>query len=152
MVLDKVAGELRSALEVMKAEHEKLSRQINSVESILADLGAPVKRGPGRPKGSGTKKRGPGRPKGSGKKVTAKKRGPGRPKGSGKKTAAKAAAPAAPSAAGTAGAAGAATSKQRRASPKWTPEAREAARQRMKTYWADRKKKPRTKSRASKGG
>ena len=53
---------------------------------------APVKRGPGRPKGSvnkpnGVVKRGPGRPK----KVvdegeeTPKKKGPGRPKGSGKK-------------------------------------------------------------------
>src|SRR5208282_5948376 len=48
---------------------------------------AVVKRGPGRPKGSG--KRGPGRPKGAGKrgpgrpKGTAKP-GPGRPKGAGK--------------------------------------------------------------------
>ena len=130
MVLDKVANELRAALEGMKAEHAKLTDQISQVEAILAQLGAPAKRRPGRPKGSKTKKRGPRRPKGSGKKAAAapkKKRGPGRPKGSGKKAAAKKKVEKKPAKA--------------RAKPKWSPEAREAARTRMKAYWASRKKK-----------
>jgi hypothetical protein len=42
----------------------------------------PVKKKPGRPKGSGKK---PGRPKGSGKKPGRPKGKPGRPKGSGKR-------------------------------------------------------------------
>jgi hypothetical protein len=42
-----------------------------------------VKRGPGRPKGTG--KRGPGRPPKAAGEAVVVKRGPGRPKGSGKK-------------------------------------------------------------------
>lgn len=75
MVADKVAKELRSALDTMKAERDELDQHIQELESMLSKLGAPIKRGPGRPKGSTNKKRGP----------TKAKRGPGRPPGSGKK-------------------------------------------------------------------
>jgi hypothetical protein len=90
------------------------------VENLLAELGQPVKRGPGRPKGSG--RRGPGRPKGAAKVAAtpaSAKRGPGRPKGPAKKVEGKGAA--------------------KRRKPKWTPEARAEARERMKAYWASRK-------------
>jgi hypothetical protein len=132
MILDQVGKELRSALNQLRAEHAQLSSHISQVERMLAQMGEPVRRGPGRPKGSGTKRRGPGRPKGSGTKVAPAvaaqpaKRGPGRPKGSGKK--------AAPAAASKASGGGAARRK-----PKWSAEARAQARERMKAYWASRK-------------
>lgn len=61
-------------------------------------------------------RRGPGRPKGS-----KNRRGPGRPPGSGKKKATK--------------------KTKKKVTRNWTPEKREAARQRMKKIWAERKKK-----------
>ena len=60
MVADKVARELSSALETMKAERDDLDEKIRLMEELLSKVGG-VKRGPGRPRGSGTK-RGPGRP------------------------------------------------------------------------------------------
>lgn len=121
MVADKVAKELRSALETMKAERDDLNEKIGMMEQMISKLG--VKRGPGRPPGSGTKKR-RGRPPGSKNKTT--KRGPGRPPGSGKKKA---------------------TSKKtaskktgEKKTRNWSPAARKAAAERMKKIWADRKK------------
>ena len=145
MILDTVAKELRSALEQLRGEHARLTSQISSVETVLAELGAPVRRGPGRPKGSGAK-RGPGRPKGSGRQAAAivvaasapAKRGPGRPKGSGKKKEVAVAAPAkrGPKAAAAAPAGGG----KRRRKPNWSPEAKAQAAERMRAYWAERKK------------
>lgn len=124
MIHDQVTKGLRDALENLKAEHASLSEQISTLESVLARMGAPAKRGPGRPKGSGVGKRGPGRPKGSGKKAAAPaKRGPGRPRKDTSEVSAK----------------GAKAVKKRK-KPKWTPEAREQARSRMRAYWAERKK------------
>jgi hypothetical protein len=152
MVSDRVTRELRAALDSLRGERDQLDRQIGAMENLLAQMGAPLKRGPGRPPGTGMKrgpgrppgtgmKRGPGRPPGSGVKrgpgrppksetmsagaagATPVKRGPGRPKGSKNK---------APAAAKAGGA--------KRRSPKWSAEAREAARNRMKAYWAARKK------------
>ena len=148
MVNERVSRELRAALDTMRAERDQLNKQISAMETLLGQMGggavrrgpgrppkaapapaaAPAKRGPGRPPKSAPApapapaKRGPGRPKGS-KNI---KRGPGRPKGSGKK-AAPVAAPA--------------SSGGKRRAPKWSAEAREAARQRMQSYWAERKKK-----------
>ncbi len=117
MVADKVAKELRSALDTMKAEREELDEKIQMMEQMLSKLG--VKRGPGRPPGSPNKKR-RGRPPGS-----KNKRGPGRPPGSGKKKAA----------------------TKKKTTRNWSPAARKAAAERMKKIWADRKKGgPKTKT------
>jgi len=91
--LDEKRQEIQSRLAELKPlidEYSRLEAAAAALEGVggssaaATAVAAPVRRGPGRPKGSGRK---PGRPKGSG-------RGPGRPKGSGK-TAAAAAAPAA---------------------------------------------------------
>src|SRR5687768_11606632 len=79
MVSDRVTRELRAALDSLRGERDQLDRQISAMENLLSQMGAPVRRGPGRPPGS-SMKRGPGRPPGSGMK-----RGPGRPPGSGVK-------------------------------------------------------------------
>lgn len=132
MVNERVARELRAALETMKGERDQLDKNITAMETLLGQLGAPVKRGPGRPKGSGVK-RGPGRPPKAAAAPAAAapaapaapaRRGPGRPKGSKNKAPAEKAAPA-----------------TKRRAPKWSAEAREAARTRMQAYWAERKKK-----------
>lgn len=158
MVTERVAKELRSALETMRGERDQLSRQISAMESLLTQMGAPLRRGPGRPKGSvakpaapsanGVFKRGPGRPRKDqsaaatqGKSASSKsgqaslqlgdapkRRGPGRPKGSKNKVAKRG--PGRPPKS---------ASKSRRA-PKWSPQAREAARERMRAYWAARNK------------
>ena len=134
MTLDNVTQELRAALDKLRGEHSRINGHISAIENLLRDLGAPAKRGPGRPKGS-VNKRGPGRPKGS---VT--KRGPGRPKGSGAKRG-----PGRPPKSATASApvsakASASEAGRKRKSPNWSNEAREAARARMKAYWAQRRK------------
>lgn len=142
MVTERVANELRAALNTLRGERESLDKQISDLEALLARMGAPVKRGPGRPKGSGVK-RGPGRPPKAAAVVAAPapaaeapvKRGPGRPKGSKNKPKRgpgrppKAAAAPAPAESGAT-----------RRKPKWSAAAREAARARMKAYWAERKK------------
>ncbi|MFI5010531.1 MAG: helix-turn-helix domain-containing protein [Solirubrobacterales bacterium] len=98
--LDEKRQEIRGRLAELKPlvdEYSRLEAAAAALEGVggaaprAAAAAAPVRRGPGRPKGSG---RGPGRPKGSG-------RGPGRPKGSGRKaaTAAATATPAAEAAA-----------------------------------------------------
>src|SRR5207244_7196325 len=56
---------LHASLQSMRAERDELSKKIAATEAFLAQMGAPTKRGPGRPPGSGVK-RGPGRPKGTG--------------------------------------------------------------------------------------
>lgn len=60
----------------------------------------------------------------SGKGAVIGKRGPGRPKGSGKKR----------------GAEVAAASVHKRKKPVWSAEARDKARERMRAYWASRRK------------
>lgn len=141
MVTERVAKELRAALDSMRGERDQLDKQISTMEALLAQMGAPVRRGPGRPKGSGVK-RGPGRPPKAAEPVvvsasTPAKRGPGRPKGSKNKVAKRG--PGRPSKASKAAGGDSAASRR---SPKWTNAAREAARARMKAYWAERKNGP----------
>jgi hypothetical protein len=113
MALENVTNELRAALEKLRAEHARISSHIGSIETILQEMGTPAKRGPGRPRGSRKAAAAP----------VAVKRGPGRPKGSGKKATASAA-----------------NATGKRSKPNWSNEAREAARARMKAYWAARRK------------
>ncbi len=110
MSLDTATQELRAALEGLREEHTRLSQQILSLESFLADMGALPKRR-GRP------------PKAlvAGAASAPKRRG--RPP---KAAAASAAAPAA--------------GGGKRKRPNWSSEAREAARKRMQEYWAKRRK------------
>jgi len=127
----RVVRELQTYLEDLRREHEMLSVKIKGAEHLLAELGEAVRRGPGRPKGSGAK-RGPGRPP----KVAmlaasasvgpdAKRRGPGRPKGAGR-------GPGRPKGSGNKAPAG--------GRKPMSQAAREAARERMMKYWAQRKK------------
>src|SRR2546426_189067 len=135
---------LLASLNSMRAERDDLSKKIAATEAFLAQMGAPIRRGPGRPPGSGVK-RGPGRPKGSGIKrgpgrppknpllslgdggEAPVKRGPGRPKGSKNK-------PRGP------GRPKASEGTSTRRPPKWSKDARDAARKRMQDYWAKRRK------------
>lgn len=129
----------------MRSERDQLTKQVSAIESLLAELGAPVRRGPGRPRGSGAK-RGPGRPRKAeiglaalaNTAAGAARRGPGRPKGSKNKKSGpgrrkslknKGRGPARPK-----------ISEGKRSRPKWSAAAREAARARMKAYWAERRK------------
>lgn len=141
-MVNDLARDLRAALDTMRGERDKLSKNISAMEALLAQMGAPAKRGPGRPKGSGAVagvKRGPGRPRkvdsgAAASGATPSKRGPGRPKGSKNKGAVAAKrGPGRPKKAAAAGGAG-------RRAPKWSSAAREAARARMKAYWAERRK------------
>ena len=91
-----IAKELRTAIDELKLEREQIDNRISAMEQALRGLG--VKRGPGRPKGSGKK-----------------------------------AAPAA-----TTGSP--APSRRKKVTRNWSPEARRAAAERMRKYWADRKK------------
>lgn len=151
MVNDRVAKELRAALDSMQGERDNLSKQISAMEALLSQMGSPAKRGPGRPKAAAPAvagvKRGPGRPK----KVDAApaeaaaaapaKRGPGRPKGSKNKADLPVKrGPGRPKKAAVAAAGGAAAPTAGRRAPKWSSAAREAARARMKAYWAERRK------------
>ncbi|MFO0722238.1 MAG: hypothetical protein U1E65_00560 [Myxococcota bacterium] len=97
MTLDNVSKELRTALESLRAEHARINEHIASIESVLAKMGAPVKRGPGRPP----------------KALSASSPAPAAKRGGGGGT---------------------------RKRPKWSAEAREAARKRMQDYWAKRRK------------
>ncbi len=89
----RIARELRSAIDELRTERDEINNQIGAMEQALRELG--VKRGPGRPRGSG------------------KKNG----------------ASASPSSA-----------TKKKAVRNWTPEAREAARERMRKYWANKKR------------
>ena len=88
----RIAKELRSAIDELRTERQEIDSKIGAMEQALRELGV---------------KRGPGRPKGSGKKVA--------------------------STTGTA-------SRQTKVTRNWSPEARRAAAERMRKYWADRKK------------
>ena len=87
----RIAKELRTAIDELRDEREQIDTKIGAMEQALRELGV---------------KRGPGRPKGSGKKVTTTKR----------------------------------ASSKKKSTRNWSPEARKAAAERMKKYWADRKK------------
>jgi hypothetical protein len=126
MVTPRVVQELQAELRNMRSARDQLTVQIAELERFLATVGAPVRRGPGRPPGSGIK-RGPGRPpKSSVSLALPIRRGPGRPKGSKNKRG-----PGRP----------AGSKNKTKGTRKWSKEAREAARQRMIRRWADRKKK-----------
>ncbi len=117
MATDKSVTDLNSVLSSLRSQHERLTRQISTIEGLLSDMGAPTKRGPGRPRKNAIAPAPIAAP--------AVKRG--RPAG---KKAEAAAAPAAPAAAG----------QKRRKKPNWTPEARKAAAERMREIWASRRK------------
>jgi hypothetical protein len=150
MVTERVANELRAALNTLRGERESLDKQISDLEALLARMGAPVKRGPGRPPKASAPvaapapvKRGPGRPPKAAAAPapaaeTPVKRGPGRPKGSKNKPKRGPGRP--PKAAAAPAPAPAAEGGASRRKPKWSAAAREAARARMKAYWAERKK------------
>lgn len=118
MSIDKVTQPLRSALDQLRGEHARITNQIGVLENMLKELGSPVKRGPGRPKGA------PGK-SAAAASSGAVRRGPGRPKGSKNKKA---------------GAAKASARSGGRKKANWSEAAREAARQRMRAYWAQRRK------------
>lgn len=88
----KIAKELRSAIEDLKDQRDDIGNKITAMEQALKGLG--VKRGPGRPRGTGKK-----------------------------------AASAAP-----------ARATKKKVERNWSPEARRAAAERMRKYWAKRKK------------
>lgn len=96
MSTDKVAKEIRSAIDALAKERDEISSRISILEDTLAKLGG-ARRGPGRPRGSGAKAAPAGAPP--------------------------------------------AAAKPARKKPNWSPEAKKAAAERMRKYWADRKKK-----------
>lgn len=118
MATDKSVTDLNSVLSSLRSQHERLTRQISTIEGLLSDMGAPTKRGPGRPRKNPIVAPPAAAP-------AAAKRG--RPAG---KKAEAAAAPAASAAAG----------QKKRKKPNWTPEARKAAAERMREIWASRRK------------
>ena len=83
---DRLAKDLKRALEELQDERSELDNKIRVMENALRELG--VKRGPGRPKGS-------------------KNKSSGKP----------------------------------RKAPNWSNDARKAVSERMKKYWAERRKK-----------
>lgn len=94
----KIASQLRSAIDELRTERDEIENKIGAMEQALRELG--VKRGPGRPRGSGKKA------------VTASPDGKnGKIGKDGKKV-----------------------------TKNWSPEARKAAAERMKRYWAERRK------------
>ncbi len=94
---DKIAKELRRAIDALHDERQELDEKIRVMEETLSKLG--VKRGPGRPKGSRSK---------------------------------------------------ASKVRANRKKPNWSPEKRREVSDRMKKYWADRRKKKSSKKTKSK--
>lgn len=129
MIDAQVVQNVRNALRELQEERSLIERKIAALNELLAT--APVK------------KRGPGRPR-----KAAAAAAPRAAKKAAPKAAAKAAA-AAPAPAAKAGkkpaapkaAVAAPAAKKTRRKAKWSPAARKAARDRMKKYWAARKKK-----------
>jgi len=117
MVLEKVARELQSALKDLTTERDRLDGQIDAIEALLKQMGAPLKRGPGRPKGSGSKPRAP-RGRRAAKKTAVRKT-------AAKKTVEKK------------------TVAKKKTRKKWSPEARAAQAERIKKQWESRRKKKR---------
>lgn len=133
MIDAQVVQNVRNALRELQEERSLVERKIAALTELLAT--APVK------------KRGPGRPRKAVAAVAAPRAArKAAAKPAAKVAAAPAAAPAAPAkpgrkpAAAKAAAAAPAAKKGRRKA-KWSPAARKAARDRMKKYWAARKKK-----------
>ncbi len=83
---EKIASEMRRLIVDLFGNALPLTPTGETTPAVIEQSTVPVRRGPGRPKGSGRKagarstgaKRGPGRPRGSSKKSGAR-RGPGRP-------------------------------------------------------------------------
>jgi len=119
MVKERVANELRSALQALEKERDEIDEQIELMQGTLSKLG--VSKAAGGKK-AGRKKA--GRKKAAQKKTAgAKKKRGAKKKQGGKKKAA-------------------ATKKKagKKKKPYWSPAARAAARERMRKYWADRNK------------
>ena len=85
----RIAKELKTAIEELRTERDQIDNKIGAMEQALRELGV---------------KRGPGRPRGSGKKVASP------------------------------------TARKSKVTRNWSPEARRAAAERMRKYWAERKK------------
>jgi pyruvate/2-oxoglutarate dehydrogenase complex dihydrolipoamide acyltransferase (E2) component len=118
MATDKSVTDLNSVLNSLRSQHERLTRQISTIQGLLSDMGAPIKRGPGRPRKNAIVVAAPVAAPAPAKR--------GRPA----KKAEVAAAPAASAPAG----------QKKRKKPNWTPEARKAAAERMREIWASRRK------------
>lgn len=118
MVKERVARELQSALDALRTERAEIDEQIELMEGTLSKLGFGTKRKATKRKATRKKatRRKAGRPA-SKKKTAAKKKTAGKKKRAAKKKAA---------------------GKKK---PHWSPAARAAARDRMRKYWADRRKK-----------
>ena len=107
-----LSKEILSTIKTIESERDAIEGKLDILEKTLTQLGAPTRRGPGRPRG---------RPKKRGRrKKAAGRRGPGRPPGQ-RKTKSKAA-------------------KKKRKTYKRTPAQRQAIARRMKESWAKRKK------------
>jgi hypothetical protein len=122
MVKERVANELRSALEALRKERDEIDDQISLMEGTLSKLGVSkgkaAKKKAGKKKKAGRKKAAAGKKRGTKKKATKKKAS--KKKATKKKATKKKA-----------------TKKKK---PYWSPAARAAARERMRKYWAERRK------------
>ena len=126
MVKERVANELRSALQALRKEREEIDDQISLMEGTLSKLG--VSKGQSSKKKTRRKKAAAGKKRGPKKKATKKK---ATTKKASKKKATKKKATKQK-----------ATKKKasKKKKPYWSPAARAAARERMRKYWAERRK------------
>lgn len=120
--------ELVAVLEKFRTERSQIDAHIKALETLVGSLkgDAPVKRGPGRPKGSGKK---PGRPPKIAAPAPEPK--PAAPKPAARKRVAKPAAPAAKTQ----------ESNDERKKPNWSEESRRQAAERARKMWEARRKK-----------
>lgn len=122
---ERVANELRTALEALRRERDELDEQIDLMEGTLSKLGVAsskkksTKRKAGRKKAAGKRKA--TKRKASAPKKTRTKKKASKRRAAGKK-------------------AGSKKSGTKKKKPYWSAAARAAARERMKRYWAERRK------------
>jgi len=120
MVKERVANELRTALDALRRERDEIDEQIDLMEGTLSKLG--VERSTVSKKRKTSKKKKAAKRKATKKKATtSKKRRPTKKKAAKKAGAKK-------------------KSGTKKKKPYWSPAARAAARERMRKYWAERRK------------
>lgn len=125
MVKERVANELRSALAALEKERDEIDEQIELMEGTLSKLG--VAKGKASSKKSGRKKSSTRKKRGTKAKATKKKAS--KKKASKKKASKKKASKTKVT-----------KKKAGKKKPYWSPAARAAARERMRKYWAQRRK------------